>query len=276
MPLKDLLVHVGTDPACAARVDVAIDLAAAHDAHLTGIHILVWPVIPPYIAAELPHEAHDIQGRHLREAAERARALFEERARLGGVRHEWRAIEGDLIETMTLHARYSDLTVVGQGIDSGEHERGLSALPAELALAVGRPVLVVPRYGTFASLGERVLVGWNGSREATRAVNDAIPILRRAGKVTVLTVDPEEEPSRRVAGADISLHLARHGISAEAASTPAAAIAVGDALLSYAADLVADLIVMGGYGHSRLRERILGGVTRHLLQSMTVPVLMSH
>ncbi len=276
MPLKDLLVHVGNDPAFTARVDVAINLAAAHDAHLTGIHVLVWPVIPPYIAAQLPAEVHEVQGRQLREAADRARATFEERARLGGVRHEWRAVEGELIETMTLHARYSDLTVVGQGIDSDEYERGLSALPAELALAVGRPVLIVPRYGTFSRLGERVLVGWNGSREATRAVNDAIPILQRARTVTVLTVDPEREPGRRVPAADISLHLARHGISAEAASTPAASISVGDALLSYAADLAADLIVMGAYGHSRLRERVLGGVTRYLLQSMTVPVLMSH
>lgn len=276
MPLKDLLVHVGNDPACPTRVDVAITLAAAHDAHLTGIHVLVWPLIPPYIASQLPPEAHEIQGRQLRDAASRARAMFEERARLGGVRHEWRSVEGDLIETMTLHARYSDLAVVGQGIDSDDYERGLPTLAAELALSVGRPVLVVPRYGTFTTVGERVLVAWNGSREATRAVNDAIPILQRAGKATVLTIDSEGEHRHRVPGADVSLHLARHGITVEAASTPATSISVGDALLSYAADLVADLIVMGAYGHSRLRERVLGGVTRHLLQSMTVPVLMSH
>jgi nucleotide-binding universal stress UspA family protein len=276
MSLKDLLVHVGNDPACAARVDVAINLAVAHDAHLTGIHVLVRPVIPPYIVAELPPEAHEIQSRYLREAGDRSRALFEERARLGGVRHEWRAVEGDLIETMTLHARYCDLSVVGQGIDSDDHERALGMLPAELALAVGRPVLIVPRYGTFSTLGERVLVAWNGSREATRALNDALPILQRARKVTVLSVNPDSEPGQRIPAADITLHLVRHGVSAEAASTAADSISIGDALLSYSADLVADLIVMGAYGHSRLRERVLGGVTRHLLQSMTAPVLMSH
>jgi len=152
----------------------------------------------------------------------------------------------------------------------------LAFLPEELALGVGRPVLVVPRYGTFETVGQRVLIAWNGSREATRAVNDAIPILKMATKVTVLSVDPEGEPDRRLPGADLALHLARHGIAAEAESTQALDIGVGDVLLSRAADLGADLIVMGAYGHSRLREMMLGGATRHLLQHMTVPVLMSH
>ena len=109
-----------------------------------------------------------------------------------------------------------------------------------------------------------------------RAVNDAIPILKRATKVTVLSIDPDVEPRPRTPGADIALHLARHGIAAEVASTSSLDIAVGDVLLSSAADAGADLIVMGAYGHSRVREMVLGGATRHLLQHMTVPVLMSH
>jgi nucleotide-binding universal stress UspA family protein len=145
-----------------------------------------------------------------------------------------------------------------------------------LALGVGRPVLVVPRYGTFERLGERVLIAWNGSREATRAVHDAIPILKRAITVTVLSIDPEVDSPPRTPSADITLHLARHGIAAEAASTSSVDFGVGNALLSRAADLGADLIVMGAYGHSRMREMVLSGATRHLLQNMTVPVLMSH
>jgi nucleotide-binding universal stress UspA family protein len=175
-----------------------------------------------------------------------------------------------------LHARYADLTVVGQGIDLGDAPGVLAILPEELALGVGRPVLVVPRYGTFPALGDHVLVAWNGSREATRAVNDAIPILQRAQKVTVLAIDPDGDPDRRIPSADMALHLARHGINAVAAQTRGADITVGDVLLSYAADLGVDLIVAGGYGHTRFREMVLGGATRHLLQHMTVPVFLSH
>ncbi len=142
----------------------------------------------------------------------------------------------------------------------------------------GRPVLVVPYIGPGKSVATHVLVGWNASREATRAVNDAIPLLQRAKKVTVLAVDPEggTEGHGEVPSADISLHLARHGIKVEAAQTVTGDIDVGDALLSRASDLGADLIVVGAYGHSRMREFILGGVTRHLLQHMTVPILISH
>jgi nucleotide-binding universal stress UspA family protein len=177
---------------------------------------------------------------------------------------------------MKLHARYADLTVVGQGIDLKDAPHDLAFLPEELALGVGRPVLVVPRYGTFETFGERVLIAWNGSREATRAVHDALPLLTRATKVTVLSIDPEPDSGARVPSADITLHLARHGVSAEADSTVALDMAVGDMLLSRAADLGANLLVMGAYGHSRVREMVLGGATRHILQHMTVPVLMSH
>jgi nucleotide-binding universal stress UspA family protein len=276
MPLKDLLVHVDVDEACGSRIDVAVMLAATHEAHLTGLHVMAWPLVPAYVEAELPPRFYEDQRRHLRERAQQAEGGFLARERRHGVRSEWRVAEGDVVGTMKLHARYADLTIVGQGVDLRDVPGELAFLPEELALWVGRPVLVVPRYGTFQAIGQRVLIAWNGSREATRAVNDAIPILKVANKVTVLSIDPEGEPDRRLPGADLALHLARHEITAEAESTQALDIAVGDVLLSRAADLGADLIVMGAYGHSRLREMVLGGATRHLLQHMTVPVLLSH
>jgi nucleotide-binding universal stress UspA family protein len=277
MALKDVLVHVGTDPACAVRVDLAARLAAWHDAHLTGLHVMAAPPIPGYIEVELPREVHELQARRLQEEAAQARQVFDAAVRaVGASRVEWRAVEGDLLATARLHARYVDLAVVGQGIDVDDPTGALSVLPEELALSTGRPVLVVPRYGTFAAFGDHVLVGWNASREAARAVNDALPLLRRAQRVTVLSIDPGDHPDRRIPGADITLHLARHGVNAVAAQTRGADISVGDVLLSYAADVGADLIVCGAYGHSRLREMVLGGATRHLLQHMTVPVLMSH
>jgi nucleotide-binding universal stress UspA family protein len=145
-------------------------------------------------------------------------------------------------------------------------------------LASGRPLLAVPYAGQFERVGDRVLVAWNASREATRAVNDALPLLRGATIVTVLAVNPKHgiEGHGDVPAADIVLHLARHGVKAEAAHTIANDISEGDALLSYAADLGADLIVAGGYGHSRARETVFGGVTRTLLEEMTVPMLLSH
>jgi nucleotide-binding universal stress UspA family protein len=275
MSLKDVLVYVGTDAACRSRVEVAARLAAWHDAHLTGLHVMASPPIPGYIAAELPREVHEIEARRLREEAEQARHLFDSAVRAVGVpRIEWRAEEGDILATTRRHARYFDLVVVGQGIDLDDPT--LSVLPEELVLSIGHPVLVVPRYGTFVALGDHVLVGWNASREAARAVNDALPLLRRAQKVTVLSVDPGDHPDQRIPGADITLHLARHGVNAVADQTRGADISVGDVLLSRAADVGADLIVCGAYGHSRLREMVLGGATRHLLQHTTVPVLMSH
>lgn len=276
MALKDLLVLVANDPACGTRLDVAGDLATACGAHLTGLFVMALPVVPGYIAVELPAEVYELQRRRWQERAAKAERLFRAHVDRTGLSHEWRALEGDLVAITMLHARYTDLTIIGQGVDLGDAPRDLAGLPEELALGVGRPVLVVPRYGTFPTVGSRVLVAWNGSREATRAVNDALPILQRARKVTLLSMNPDEAIAPRVPGADIALHLARHQVTVEAAATRATDIEVGDVLLSYAADVGADLIVMGAYGHSRLREMVLGGATRHLLQHMTVPVLMSH
>jgi nucleotide-binding universal stress UspA family protein len=276
MGLKDLLVHVDNDPACGTRVDVAVALAAAHGAHLTGLHVPEAPPLPGYVEIELPPSLREEVRRRQEELARQAEDRFHGRARRREVRGEWRLERGDIVGTMKLHARYADLTVVGQGIDLKEAPHDLAFLPEELALGVGRPVLVVPRYGTFETVGERVLIAWNGSREATRAVHDALPLLTRATKVTVLSIDPEQDSGSRVPSADITLHLTRHDVRAEADSTVALDLAVGDVLLSRAADLGADLIVMGAYGHSRVREMVLGGATRHILQHMTVPVLMSH
>jgi nucleotide-binding universal stress UspA family protein len=274
MALRDLLVYLGNDPARDTRVKVAMDLAAVHDAHLTGLHVLAPPEVPIRGGAEIARVIQDLQ-RRLREEAERTQALFRDHAARAGIRFEWRAVEGRVRETAILHARYSDLTIVAQGLDLDPEPEEVASLPEELVLAVGRPVLVVPRYGSFTTVGQRILVAWNGSREATRAVNDALPLLARARTVTVLSIDPEGEAAR-VPGADIALHLARHGVNVEATRTTAADLNVGDLLLSYAFDHGVDLIVMGAYGHSRLRELVLGGATRHLLRHMTVPVLLAH
>lgn len=275
MALKDLLVIVDNDPACASRLDIARRLAETHDAHLTGLHVMPHPFIV-YADMTAPLALEVEQRRELEAAARRAEALFRERMRGTTAHTEWRLAEGHVLDVATVHARYADLIITGQGIDIGQASGALEALPAHLALAVGRPVLIVPRYGTFPTAGDNVLVAWNGSREATRAVHDALPILQAAKLVTVLSIDPEETGDPRLPGGDIALHLSRHGAPVQTTVLKGSDVAVGELLLSYAADHGNDLIVMGAYGHTRLREMILGGATRNLLRSMTVPVLLSH
>jgi nucleotide-binding universal stress UspA family protein len=276
MALKDMLVIADNDAAYRSRLDVAFAIAAQHGARLIGLHVMPPPVTPLYADVPIPESLEKMQRLELEEAARRAGAVFATAAAHTGVPTEWRVTEGQLLSEATTHARYADLAVVPQGLDLGSASADLRVLPEELALTVGRPILVIPRYGSFVPTGRRVLVAWNGSREATRAVHDALPLLIRAEQVIVLSIDPAVEPERRLPGADLALYLARHGVTARAASIAGVDIAVGDLLLSYAADHEIDLIVMGAYGHARLREMVLGGVTRSLLQHMTVPVLLSH
>ncbi len=275
MAFKDLLVIVDNDPACASRLDITRRLAESHEAHVTGLHVMPHP-FPLYADVTAPQAVEEEQRRELQAAAQRAEALFRERMRGTTARTEWRVAEGHVLDVVTLHARYADLVIAGQGIDIGQASAALDVLPAHLALAIGRPVLLVPRYGTFSTAGDSVLVAWNGSREATRAVHDALPLLARAKMVTVLSIDPEDTGEPRLPGGDIALHLSRHGVPVQTAAVKGHDMAVGELLLSYAADQGIDLIVMGAYGHTRLREMILGGATRDLLRSMTVPVLLSH
>jgi nucleotide-binding universal stress UspA family protein len=279
MTLKNILVHIDDSPQCRQRLDVASDLARGHDAHLSGIYVVSVPAVPAIMSAGyFPEGFIAGQEERERERAKKVKAEYDDYMRRAGIASEWRERQGDPAGIVSLNARYADLAIVSQADPAGTGPYEMLELPADVALSAGRPVLVIPHIGPAESLGTRVLVGWNASREATRAVNDALPLLQRAKSVTVLAIDPQggveghgESPS-----ADISLHLARHGIKAEAARTVAGDIDVGDALLSRAADLGADMIVMGCYGRSRMREFILGGVTRHVLRHMTVPVLISH
>jgi nucleotide-binding universal stress UspA family protein len=282
MALKDILVYVDDAKACPARLAVATALAQQHDAHLTGLTIVSPPPIPAYVQANLPREALEVQRRHTRAKADRAKQNFDEAIAATGreARAEWREAHGDgrRDQVAEMHARYADLAIVGQA--DPDDERPESDFLAEtLMFGAGRPILVVPYIGATAGVvGERAIVAWDAGREATRAVNDALPILEVAKWVEVLVVNPSpglgghgEEP-----GADIALHLSRHNVKATSEHLVAEDIDVADTILSRCADQSADLLVMGAYGHSRLREMVLGGATRHILRHMTVPVLMSH
>jgi len=281
MSYKDLLVVLDSEASARGRIDVATALAERFAAHIVGLYLLPIPAGPRhfgyYDPALLDPFFRELQER-AREAADKQREVFEHATSVCGLSAEWRVIAEGPDADAALHARYVDLTILGQlDPDRGEADM-IRPRPEHVTLASGRPILVVPYAGHFETVGRRILIGWNATREATRAVNDAMPLLAAAEVVTVLTVDPREGPHGhgQLPAADISLHLARHGVNAEIEQTVSADLPVGEVLLSRAADLGVDLLVMGAYGHSRARELLLGGATRSLLRSMTVPVLMSH
>jgi nucleotide-binding universal stress UspA family protein len=209
------------------------------------------------------------------EEAERIEAVFWERLRFSGLQGDWRVASGKASETVVGRARHADLVILGQVDPDHPPPPAGRQLVESILMTSGRPVLVIPYVGRFETFSTKIIVGWNNSREAARAVNDAIPLLAKAASVTILEVNPigREPATDDVTSADITRHLARHGINAETARTVMTSISASDALLSYAADLSAEMLVVGGYGHSRLRELILGGVTRELLRHMTLPVL---
>lgn len=274
---KTILVHYDYGKGAPVRLDIGVELASAFGAHLACLYV-VNPEPMLSAATEARELLLEAQRRHREDKRTEARRGYDECLRRSGFdKAEWRSSGADALDAITLHARYADLLVIGQqnpDADSGMDKDFERSVP----IAAGRPVLVVPYAFERRPVGRRILVAWNASREAARAVTDALPLLKRAANVDVIAFEPAksgaahgEEP-----GADIGLFLARHGVKVTVSRVDAPDLDVGNQLLSRAFDLSSDLIVMGAWGHSRLRQLVLGGVTRTLLESMTVPVLMAH
>jgi nucleotide-binding universal stress UspA family protein len=285
MALKDILVHLDASPRSGVRLAAAADLALRHGAHLTALFVIEQPSPAlfygdpaGFVDARLIDEMMDKIRERAMVDARRVEQSFRERLRRDGIEGEWRLGEGVVSEMVALHARYADLAILGQHDPDNITLATAAQVAAGTLLSSGRPVLMVPYAGAVTTLAQTVLVGWKSSREAARAVNDALPLLRQAQSVTLLAINPEQGigADGHVPAADIALHLARHGVKAVAAHTVASEISEGDVLLNHADEIGADLIVAGGYGHSRLREFAFGGVTRTLLTTMTVPLFLSH
>lgn len=279
MSYKTILVHVDQSHHLAQRVQLAASLALADEAHLVGV-ALTGVSRFVYEAGTInfkdPGLAHHLE--FLRARANTALDQFEALARQQGVQSvERRLVDDEAGGGISMQARYGDLVVIGQ-TDAGEPSPSVMPdFPEYVLINCGRPVLVVPYAGRVAPAPARVLVAWDASAEAGRAISGALPLLRRAARVDVVVFNAGLQDDRHgeQPGADIALYLARHGITVEVAQA-GTGIDTGNALLSLAADLSSDLLVMGGYGHSRFREILLGGTTRTVLESMTLPVLMAH
>lgn len=275
---KTVLVHVDQGRDAAARIAVAARIALANEAHLvgaamTGMSPTVFaaagldPASPPLL---LPFDA-------LRAEACLALDAFERQvAALGVASYEKRAVQEQAGPGMSMQARYADLLVISQADRTALAPRLRADFPEYVLLNCARPVLVVPGGMPPAPIGRHVMIGWNGSREATRALTSAIPLLKDAGQVDVAVLNPGSEGDVHgpLAGADIALFLARHGVKVDVRAMSGVAD-VGSALLSMAADAGADLLVAGAYGRSRIGEILLGGTTRTLLASARLPLWMA-
>ena len=272
MAIKDILVHVDASPAFDPRLHLAIGLARRFDAYVTGV--LVLPPIDVLALADSGPVVAELASylAALGDEAAAAEQRFLMTVRRHGLHGEWRTERDSAAQSLTRFAQTADLVVLRQR----DPRRAVELLyPEDVILACGRPVLVVPYAGRFDRVGETVLVGWNASREATLALHEGLPLIAASHSVTLLSARARGE-DQPLSTAELIEHLGKHGLHARMDLIEARDRDIAEAMNAHAATLGADLIVMGAYGHSRLRETILGGTTQAMLQHMTVPTLMVH
>jgi nucleotide-binding universal stress UspA family protein len=277
MSYKTILVHLNDTRRTEAMLEPVIQLATRYNSHVQGLHVDVIMAAPPlsftYATSDLgPAAAED------RTNGEAIAAIFTRMTATGACVAEWQQLkvpQGDLVSVVLEHGRTADLIVAGQVNPDWDLSPVLD-FPERLALESGRPVLVIPYVGRYPRIGRNVVIAWKSGRETTRAVFDALPLLKGAENVHVLEVVGRADEKSLGADTSIAASLARHGIKPTIRTSIAPDISVADEILSRLSDLDADLLIMGAYGHSRMRELVFGGVTRHIARHMTVPTLLSH
>jgi nucleotide-binding universal stress UspA family protein len=276
MMIKDLLVNIAIGVEDDATLDYALALARAFDAHPAGVAFAYEAVPPAMLIDDVPPAWIEEFRKEAEEAAKAAVERLNETARRAGIAVEARWMPASFVGTADVFGRIArrfDLSVVRQA-EPGKNTPAPLIIEAAL-FSTGRPVVIVPYIQKGGVKLDRVMVCWDGGRCVARAVSDAMPFLERA-KIVELVMVAEQGKSDEIPGADMAQHLARHGVTVEVRQIVAPDAHPADVLLSHAADSGADFLVMGGFGHSRLREFVLGGVTRSILDTMTVPTLMSH
>ncbi|WP_373085156.1 universal stress protein [Sneathiella sp.] len=274
MPIKTILLHLNNDPQLDARIETVLGLAVEHKAHVKALYTIARVTIPTsfmgYVPPEFIEQAHSVEKENAAKATEKLQKL----ASRVDVSLEIVVEEGYAPDVIKSHALAVDLVVVGQGDPDAENNTQSRYIAEELVIGSSCPVLVIPFTGKYGNFGDHIVVGWNNSREASRALHEAMPFLEKAKKVTLLSINATEDEGEETA--QILAHLKRHGITAEFKSGAWPDLSVGDAILDALVDYSANMLVMGAYGHSRLREMILGGATNTILNHMTAPVLFAH
>lgn len=275
---KSLLVHIPTERSPRPAIDGSISLAMACGAHLDAVATGYESPNIPFVAegGAAVASVFEAEHEHAQERADAALRVFDVEARNAEIGYGSRAVTGtvaEVVATVGAMARLYDLTVVSQG--EPDHDTFDNQLPQELLLHAGGPLLFFPYTFRGAFRAARIGVCWDGSRLAARALRDAMPLLAQADSLTAITLNEAELPAE-TSPTQFARHLARIGLPARTVSLKADRNTVQSSILSVAADESLDLLVMGGYGHSRFQETIFGGVTREMFRSMTIPVLMSH
>lgn len=279
MSFKTILVHCAEQRRLPRVLGPALSIARRSGAHVSGLSILPPVIVEPAFSPGGVVTIIDSHRKAYEKERLQMRETFETATREAEVSAEWIALDsghGAVWKEIVNHGRVTDLIVTAKSDPGWTYSHMLEA-PAELVLHSGRPVLFVPGSGNHAEFGKKVVIAWNGKRESARAAHDALPLLKMADKVTVLWINPDDDTTAGdVPGADLCTSLARHGVKCEAATASRPGRNAGETLFGRVRETGADLVVMGCYGHSRMKEFILGGVTRHVFEEMNVPVLMSH
>ena len=272
MTIQDILVSVDETDECIKRLKAASYVADVFDSHVTGLFVkkpshyhVYGEVITPGIMSAIEQQQDRL--------ADQAKQQFETHVKDRIDKSGFITAKGHVAHELVYQAVNHDIVIVGQSDSDNYRDMGYNP-PEQVALESGRPALIIPYIGYRDSIGKHILIAWNNGREATRAVHDALPFLKSAESVTVLAVNHARDDI--LACAEMGEHLARHDVQVEIQEIKSTSIPVADCLLSRASELDIDLLVMGAYGHSRFREYALGGVTRTILKTMTVPVLLSH
>jgi nucleotide-binding universal stress UspA family protein len=279
MSYKSIVVQLDMSERAHPRFEYALRLARQFGAHLTGVFSSFTPDPRSFYVMTGSADYYEDHRKVRQERHGALERIFHAELLRAAVTGRWIDNNEYANDAIPRYARCADLVVAGQDDPNDPESFIADHFPETLVMSAGRPVLFIPYAGVFPTLGTNVMVAWNGSRESVRAVHDALPLLRRADKTTIVTLNGLKGEARgsRIAGADIALVLARHDVKADVAKLDGVDdMPPGDMLLSHASQSGADLVVMGAYGHSRWQELLMGGATRTMLQSMTVPVLMSH
>ena len=280
MAFKDLLVHVDDSKACEERVAAAVALAKRQDARLTGVALALKSTISTYIGIDIPASLTEAQQEIVLKSAQSAITKFEETAAAAGIDHFGKIIRCSATKAparLSFYARHADISFVSQPNPDAPGEAFYESLLEGVLFGSGRPVYIVPYIGRQTMKIRKAVIAWDGGKKAVRAVNDAIPLLQGRGEAIVLVINAESRHGAHgdKPGEDIAAHLERHGIKTSVERQSFPDLAPDTAILNYLSDAGADLLIMGAYGHSRLREKAFGGVTNTILHQMTTPVLMS-
>ncbi|MBX2869525.1 MAG: universal stress protein [Acidiferrobacterales bacterium] len=274
MPYKTILVHMDSKVNPEPLLKAACSIVDDPHLHITGVFVKPPILTGLYAESGITAKMIELQEDETKRRENEARLLFEKTVDSYGLRSDWHSLDGYVDEAICQISKYADLVVIGQN-GSLESPNSSHGVESNIVMSSARPVLIVPYIGFTRKPGSKILVAWDESSEATRAVNDALPLLQSANHVEVLAV-VDKSANDEVPTADICLYLARHRVKAEASKVVADGMKTSDIILNRATDRGADLLIMGAYGHSRIRELVLGGATHNMMQNMTLPVLMSH